>query len=314
MLRAAASSDSFAAPCRCQDFSRQLNTRCVTDHGPYAAEGDDVTTSPGSATVAYQGLTAAVRGDLIMPRDPGHDDAPPPAGQPETGRRRWAVLAVVPAAQFLTILDPWVVNIALPVLQHDFCPGGAAGRLADPRCVRRPTRRATAVRGAGDPTARQDRGCRDVPKPGSSLRTAGSSRSCDRGWHRICRWLVGVTGRAASCSPATWPYRRQPIRGPDVRLEQAPAAACPGSRGGCRRLAAHLQRSRERSGAPLVLLAIAAGGISANAGGAMPRQRILAAIFRAIAGASWRDGTFPRAVPAQRGHPVRSPRTNANGC
>ena len=40
----------------------------------------------------------------------------------ETGRRRWAVLAVVSAAQFLTVLDLWVVNIALPVLQHDFVP------------------------------------------------------------------------------------------------------------------------------------------------------------------------------------------------
>ena len=40
----------------------------------------------------------------------------------ETGRRRWAVLAVVSAAQFLTVLDLWVVNIALPVLQHDFAP------------------------------------------------------------------------------------------------------------------------------------------------------------------------------------------------
>jgi hypothetical protein len=29
---------------------------------------------------------------------------------------RWAVLAVASAAQFLTILDLWVVNIALPVL------------------------------------------------------------------------------------------------------------------------------------------------------------------------------------------------------
>jgi hypothetical protein len=75
------------------------------------------------------------------------------------------VLAVVRAAQFLTILDPWVVNIVLPVLQHDFCPCGAVGRLADPRCVRRPTRRAAAVREAGDPTARQDRGSHDVPKP-----------------------------------------------------------------------------------------------------------------------------------------------------
>jgi MFS family permease len=32
------------------------------------------------------------------------------------------VLAVVSAAQFLTILDLWVVNIALPALQHDFAP------------------------------------------------------------------------------------------------------------------------------------------------------------------------------------------------
>jgi EmrB/QacA subfamily drug resistance transporter len=45
-----------------------------------------------------------------------------PAGQTETGRRRWAVLAVVSAAQFLTVLDLWVVNIALPALQHDFAP------------------------------------------------------------------------------------------------------------------------------------------------------------------------------------------------
>ena len=37
-------------------------------------------------------------------------------------RNRWAVLAVVSAAQFLTILDLWVVNIALPVLAHDFAP------------------------------------------------------------------------------------------------------------------------------------------------------------------------------------------------
>ena len=49
-----------------------------------------------------------------------------PAGQPETGRRRWAVLAVVSAAQFLTVLDLWVVNIALPALQHDFAPAALA--------------------------------------------------------------------------------------------------------------------------------------------------------------------------------------------
>ncbi|WP_433185783.1 MFS transporter [Actinoallomurus sp. CA-150999] len=37
-------------------------------------------------------------------------------------RRAGAVLAVVCAAQFLTILDLWVANIALPVLRRDFSP------------------------------------------------------------------------------------------------------------------------------------------------------------------------------------------------
>lgn len=40
--------------------------------------------------------------------------------------RRWAVLAVVSAAQFLAILDLWVVNIALPALGRDFAPAGLA--------------------------------------------------------------------------------------------------------------------------------------------------------------------------------------------
>ena len=44
----------------------------------------------------------------------------------ESGRRRWAVLAVVAAAQFLIILDLWVVNIALPALQRDFAPATLA--------------------------------------------------------------------------------------------------------------------------------------------------------------------------------------------
>jgi EmrB/QacA subfamily drug resistance transporter len=84
-------------------------------------DGDDVTTSAGCSNPRYQEPDAAVRGDLIMPGDPGHDDGPQ-AEQPDTGRRRWAVLAVVSAAQFLIILDLWVVNIALPALQHDFAP------------------------------------------------------------------------------------------------------------------------------------------------------------------------------------------------
>src|SRR6476620_2394633 len=44
------------------------------------------------------------------------------AGRDNAGQRRWAVLAVVSAAQFLIILDLWVVNIALPALQRDFAP------------------------------------------------------------------------------------------------------------------------------------------------------------------------------------------------
>ena len=44
------------------------------------------------------------------------------AEQREAGGQRWAVLAVVSAAQFLIILDLWVVNIALPALQRDFAP------------------------------------------------------------------------------------------------------------------------------------------------------------------------------------------------
>jgi EmrB/QacA subfamily drug resistance transporter len=81
-----------------------------------------MTTSAGIPTASSEGPAAAVSGDLIMPGDPGYDDALPQAEQPETGRRRWEVLAVVSAAQFLIILDLWVVNIALPALQHDFAP------------------------------------------------------------------------------------------------------------------------------------------------------------------------------------------------
>ena len=78
-------------------------------------------TAPADSAIAPHEKPAAGRGDLIMPGDPGYDDAPQ-AEQPGTGRRRWAVLAVVSAAQFLIILDLWVVNIALPALQHDFAP------------------------------------------------------------------------------------------------------------------------------------------------------------------------------------------------
>ena len=45
----------------------------------------------------------------------------------ELSRQRWIVLAVASAANFLTILDLWVVNIAYPALQRDF----AAAPISD---------------------------------------------------------------------------------------------------------------------------------------------------------------------------------------
>jgi hypothetical protein len=88
--------------------------------------------------------SAAARSNLIMRGDPGYSDAPPQAGQPEPGRRRWAVLAVVSAAQFLIVFDLWVVNIALPALQRDFAPatlGASPPRSSSLRCSPRPTPR-----------------------------------------------------------------------------------------------------------------------------------------------------------------------------
>ena len=158
-----------------------------------AAEGDDVTTSPGSATVTYQELTAAVRGDLIM-----------------LVRRRDRARGVLLAC-----------NVAIPAAasSRPECPAGTGTR----RCLPRLT------------------------------------------------WWLRAAGRSASSLPG-----------------EVGRAACPTCD---RRL-----------------------GVSANAGVAMPRQRILAAIFRVMAGVPWRHGTYPQAGPAQRGHPVRSPGTNANGC
>ena len=67
-------------------------------------------------------LTAAERNSRSPREAAGTTASAPQAELPETGRRRWAVLAVVSAAQFLIILDLWVVNIALPALERDFAP------------------------------------------------------------------------------------------------------------------------------------------------------------------------------------------------
>src|SRR6266550_4264138 len=76
-----------------------------------------------AALFARQLLLAAAERNGRSPREAaGTAIRAPRAELAETGRRRWAVLAVVSAAQFLVTLDLWVVNIALPALQHDFAP------------------------------------------------------------------------------------------------------------------------------------------------------------------------------------------------
>ena len=78
---------------------------------------------PRAAALFARQLLAAAERDSRSPREAaGTATRAPRAELPETGRRRWAVLAVVSAAQFLIILDLWVVNIALPALQRDFAP------------------------------------------------------------------------------------------------------------------------------------------------------------------------------------------------
>jgi EmrB/QacA subfamily drug resistance transporter len=78
---------------------------------------------PGEALAESEAISAATGRCRAWCREaPVITMRAPRAGQQETGRRRWAVLAVVSAAQFLIILDLWVVTIALPALQRDFAP------------------------------------------------------------------------------------------------------------------------------------------------------------------------------------------------
>ena len=58
-------------------------------------------------------------GEIPSHQHPARDQHDEPSRSP--GRRR-VILAVLSAAQFLTVLDLWVVNIALPALQHEFAP------------------------------------------------------------------------------------------------------------------------------------------------------------------------------------------------
>ena len=76
-----------------------------------------------AVSIARQLLLTGAERDGRSPRKAsGMATRAPRAEPPEIPRRRWGVLAVVSAAQFLIILDLWVVNIALPALQRDFAP------------------------------------------------------------------------------------------------------------------------------------------------------------------------------------------------
>jgi EmrB/QacA subfamily drug resistance transporter len=81
-----------------------------------------------AALFVRHSLLAAADRDGRSPRTAaGLTARAPRAELPESGRRRWGVLAVVSAAQFLVTLDLWVVNIALPALQRDFAPVTLSG-------------------------------------------------------------------------------------------------------------------------------------------------------------------------------------------
>jgi hypothetical protein len=169
-----------------------------------------VTTSPGSAAVTYQELTAAVRGDLIMPRDRG-------------------------------------------------------------MIIRRRRQDNRKLAGSGGPCWRW-------------CGRRSSSPSWTRGWSTSCSRCCSTTFAPAALS--------------DVLLILDVYAVLP----------AALLLSAGR--------AIRPPGRTGDAAMYLNRlfSRILAAIFRAMAGVPWCHGTYPQAGPAQRGHPVRSPGTNANGC
>ncbi|WP_249374672.1 MFS transporter [Streptomyces sp. I05A-00742] len=56
---------------------------------------------------------------------PGPHPEPRPASRPDP--RRWLVLAVASAAQFLAVLDVSAINVAFPVIGEDFSSASAAG-------------------------------------------------------------------------------------------------------------------------------------------------------------------------------------------
>ena len=72
-----------------------------------------------SRTTGSPATSRRQAGEIPSHQRPARDQHDEPSHSP--GRRR-TILAVLSAAQFLTVLDLWVVNIALPALQHEFAP------------------------------------------------------------------------------------------------------------------------------------------------------------------------------------------------
>ena len=278
-----------------------------------AAEGDDVTTSPGNATVTYQELTAAVRGDLIMPRDRGmmirrrRQDNRKLAG---SGGPCWRWCRRRSSSPSWT--RGWSTSCSR-CCSTTFAPAALSGVLLilDVYAVL--------------PGALLLSAGRAIRPPG---RTGDATMYLNRLFSADSRFLKIMRSRVASHLPLV--RRRDRARGVLLACNVAiPAAAssrpeCPAGTG-TRRCLPRLTRWLPAAGRSPSSLPGEVGraacptcdrrlGVSANAGVAMPRQRILAAIFRALAGVPWRQGTYPQPRPAQRGHPVRSPGTNANGC
>ena len=72
---------------------------------------------PRAAALFARQLLAAAERDSRSPREAAGTAARAPRAELPQSGRRWAVLAAVSAAQFLIILDLWVVNITRNLLR-----------------------------------------------------------------------------------------------------------------------------------------------------------------------------------------------------
>jgi hypothetical protein len=185
-----------------------------------------MTTSTPVTTARHAVPAAAVRGDRSRREAPGYDNARAAGWTTGNWPTAVGVLAVVSAAQFLIVLDLWVVNIALPTLQHNFAPATLPDNV-------RPTRRSCC------------RAC-----------------CCGRGQRALPAFAVRLHRlRRTGHRPAADPYPKaakdgtpsDAVRARSHRQRPATSAArrspwhwIPGWRPGCSRLPGHQRRSAAR--------------------------------------------------------------------